>query len=129
MWRSRLVIGCPRRWCGSWRLWSSWWGCRGTGRQARSAGGAECCCAAAVIAGYILEFTFGALGLIPDQAAATIPTEGISWNYTTFLNIAFLLLAVAFLIRFLRTGGRQMLAMMGGAPGSEEHGGEGRHDG
>lgn len=86
-------------------------------------------CAAAVLAGYVVEFAFGALGLIPDQADATIPTEGISWNYTTFLNIAFLLLAAAFLIRFFRTGGRQMLAMMGGAPGSQEQGGEDRHDG
>lgn len=45
---------------------------------------------AAVVAGYAVEFLFGALGLIPDQADATIPTEGISWNYTTYLNIAFL---------------------------------------
>ncbi|MFF4852531.1 permease [Streptomyces sp. NPDC001194] len=81
---------------------------------------------AAVVAGYAVEFLFGALGLIPDQADATIPTEGISWNYTTYLNIAFLLLAAAFLIRFLRTGGRRMLAMMGGGPGAQEHGAQGR---
>ncbi|MGW2996251.1 permease, partial [Streptomyces sp. NPDC001193] len=80
---------------------------------------------AAVVAGYAVEFLFGALGLIPDQADATIPTEGISWNYTTYLNIAFLLLAAAFLIRFLRTGGRRMLAMMGGGPGAQEHGAQG----
>ncbi|MFI5666162.1 permease [Streptomyces sp. NPDC051704] len=84
---------------------------------------------AAVVAGYVVELVFGALGLIPDQADATIPTEGISWNYTTFLNIAFLLLAAAFVIRFLRTGGRRMLAMMGGGPGAREHGEQGRHDG
>ena len=40
----------------------------------------------------------------------------VSWSYTTFLNIAFLILAVVLVVRFVRTGGRQMLAMMGGDP-------------
>ncbi|MFC1415890.1 permease [Streptacidiphilus cavernicola] len=71
---------------------------------------------AMVIAGYVVELAFGGLGLIPDQATAKIPMDGVSWNYTTFLNIAFLLLAAALLARFLRTGGREMLAMMGGSP-------------
>lgn len=71
---------------------------------------------AMVIAGYIVEFVFGGLGLIPDQADAKVPMEGISWNYTTWLNIAFLTLAAALLFRFFRTGGRDMLRMMGGAP-------------
>lgn len=81
---------------------------------------------ATVIAGYIVEFTFGGLGLIPDQADAKVPMEGVTWNYTTFLNIAFLLLAAALLIRFLRTGGRDMLRMMGGSPSSgHDHDGSG----
>ncbi|MEU6663091.1 permease [Streptomyces sp. NPDC046821] len=75
-----------------------------------------------VAAGYVVELVFGGLGLVPDQADAKIPTGGVSWNYTTFLNLAFLLLALALLIRFFRTGGRQMLTMMGGAP-------EGAHPG
>jgi uncharacterized membrane protein YraQ (UPF0718 family) len=75
--------------------------------------------AAMVAAGYVVEFAFGGLGLVPDQEAATIPTEGVSWNYTSFLNIAFLLLAAALVIRFLRTGGRAMLAMMGGPPAAD----------
>jgi uncharacterized membrane protein YraQ (UPF0718 family) len=85
---------------------------------------------ATVIAGYIVEFTFGGLGLIPDQADAKVPMEGITWNYTTFLNIAFILLAAAFLVRFLRTGGRDMLRMMGGAPDTsrdQAHGEHGQH--
>ncbi|WTS38458.1 permease [Streptomyces sp. NBC_00081] len=69
---------------------------------------------AMVIAGYIVEFAFGGLGLIPDRADAEIPMEGVSWNYTTWLNIAFLLLAAVLLVRFLRTGGLSMLRMMGG---------------
>ena len=72
--------------------------------------------AAMVVAGYVTELLFGGLGLVPDQHSAKLPTEGVSWNYTTFLNIVFLALAAALLLRFFRTGGRQMLAMMGGAP-------------
>ncbi|MFD4533486.1 permease [Kitasatospora sp. NPDC058397] len=72
--------------------------------------------AAMVAAGYTVEFLFGALGLVPDQREAEIPMAGIEWNYTTWLNIVFLLLAAALLARFLRTGGRAMLRMMGGEP-------------
>ncbi|BDM74108.1 membrane protein (plasmid) [Streptomyces nigrescens] len=72
---------------------------------------------ATVLAGYAVEFAFGGLGLIPDQSDAKVPMEGVTWNYTTWLNIAFLVLAAALLIRFFRTGGRDMLRMMGGAPG------------
>ncbi|TXL91914.1 permease [Streptomyces sp. IB2014 016-6] len=71
---------------------------------------------AAVVAGYVVEFVFGGLGLVPDQADARVPMEGITWNYTTFLNIAFLVLAAALLVRFFRTGGLGMLRAMGGAP-------------
>jgi uncharacterized membrane protein YraQ (UPF0718 family) len=77
--------------------------------------------AAMVAAGYVVELVFGGLGLVPDQSAAKIPMEGVSWNYTTFLNIAFLLLAAALVIRFLRTGGGEMLAMMGGSPDAVDH--------
>ncbi|MEV0411432.1 permease [Streptomyces sp. NPDC050448] len=71
---------------------------------------------AMVVAGYAVEFGFGALGLIPDREDAEIPMEGVTWNYTTWLNIVFLLLAAALLWRFFRTGGLSMLRMMGGAP-------------
>ncbi|WP_069767140.1 permease [Streptomyces sp. LUP30] len=79
---------------------------------------------AMVIAGYIVELAFGGLGLIPDQADAKIPMEGVSWNYTTWLNIVFLLLAAVLLVRFWRTGGLSMLSMMGGSPdtGHVQHG-------
>jgi uncharacterized membrane protein YraQ (UPF0718 family) len=71
-----------------------------------------------VVAAYAVELVFGALGIVPDQADARIPAEGISWDYTTWLNIVFLPLAAAFVVRFLRTGGREMLRAMGGAPGA-----------
>jgi hypothetical protein len=67
-------------------------------------------------AGYVVELVFGGLGLIPGRDTATIPDSGISWDYTTWLNIAFLLLALALIVRFVRTGGGMMLKMMGGTP-------------
>ncbi|MET8409415.1 permease [Streptomyces sp. NPDC005195] len=83
---------------------------------------------AMVFAGYVVEILFGGLGLVPDQADARIPMEGVSWDYTTWLNIAFLLLAAALVWRFLRTGGPMMLRAMGGSPQAEEHPGHGGHD-
>jgi uncharacterized membrane protein YraQ (UPF0718 family) len=74
-----------------------------------------------VAAGYIIEFLFGGLGLIPATRAANVTATGITWNYTTVLNIIFLLLAAALLARFFRTGGAAMLKMMGGNPGGHEH--------
>jgi uncharacterized membrane protein YraQ (UPF0718 family) len=76
-------------------------------------------------AGYVIELVFGGLGLIPGRASAKIPDQGISLDYTTWLNIAFLLLAGALILRFIRTGGAAMLKMMGGAP--EPPGAEGGH--
>jgi uncharacterized membrane protein YraQ (UPF0718 family) len=67
-------------------------------------------------AGYIIEIIFGGLGLIPSPSSAKIPDQGVSWDYTTWLNIAFLALAAVLVIRFARTGGGMMLTMMGGPP-------------
>lgn len=79
-----------------------------------------------VAAGYLVELLFGATGLIPTQRNAMVMESGISWNYTTWLNIVFLLLAAGLVLRFVRTGGIPMLRMMGGSPdagheGSHEH--------
>jgi len=94
--------------------------------------------AAMVVAGYAVELLFGGLGLVPDQADAKLPTEGVRWNYTTVLNIVFLLLAAVLVVRFLATGGLSMLRMMGGSPDAGDDGdgeagavagdGDGRHD-
>ena len=70
--------------------------------------------AAMAAAGYVIEFAFGGLGLVPDRASAKIPDQGVSFDYTTWLNIAFLLLAAVLLVRFGRTGGPAMLRMMRG---------------
>jgi uncharacterized membrane protein YraQ (UPF0718 family) len=75
-----------------------------------------------VAAGYVIEVLFTPLHLIPTGARhASIGEDGIRWNYTTILNIAFLLLAAVLLVRFFTTGGRQMLAMMGGGPDTDDH--------
>jgi uncharacterized membrane protein YraQ (UPF0718 family) len=78
-------------------------------------------------AGYVIELVFGGLGLVPDRAEARIPDSGVSWDYTTWLNIVFLILAAALVARFVRTGGGMMLRMMGGAP--EQPGTEAGHVG
>jgi uncharacterized membrane protein YraQ (UPF0718 family) len=75
--------------------------------------------AAMVAAGYLVELIFGAANLIPSQHNATVMHAGISWNYTTWLNIAFLALAVLLVARFVTTGGIPMLRMMGGSPDAE----------
>ena len=85
---------------------------------------------AMVAAGFVIELVFGGLGLVPAQSTAKIPMQGVSWDYTTYLNIAFLLLAAVLVIRFVRTGGMMMLRMMGGAPEAEhedEHAPEHHH--
>jgi uncharacterized protein len=78
--------------------------------------------AAMVLAGYAVELLFGLLHWVPSRAVgAAMEESGISWNYTTWLNIAFLALAAGLVWRFVRTGGPAMLAHMGGAPDEPEH--------
>jgi uncharacterized membrane protein YraQ (UPF0718 family) len=73
--------------------------------------------AAMVAAGYVIELVFQPLGLVPGGARhADVGNDAITWNYTTWLNIVFLALAALLVWRFLTTGGRPMLAMMGGGP-------------
>ncbi|MDT7639808.1 MAG: uncharacterized protein QOC83_4096 [Pseudonocardiales bacterium] len=81
----------------------------------------------AAIAGYVVEIVFGALGWIPDRSRAHLMDDGISWNYTTWLNIVFLVLAAALVIRFVRSGGISMLRMMGGAPPTDGDGHQHHH--
>lgn len=59
-----------------------------------------------------IEFIFGLLHLIPHERSFQLAQETIRWNYTTWLNIVFLLIAASLVWRFLRTGGPGMLRMM-----------------
>jgi uncharacterized membrane protein YraQ (UPF0718 family) len=63
-------------------------------------------------AAFVVELVFGALGFIPGQRKASVVEAAITWNYTTWLNIVFLLLAVLLVWRFMRTSGPAMLRMM-----------------
>ena len=72
--------------------------------------------AAMALAGYAIELVFAPLGLVPAERTAKVTDAGISWDYTTWLNIVFLVLAAALGWRFLRTGSLPMLRRMGGAP-------------
>ena len=80
-----------------------------------------------VAAGYVVELLFGSLGLIPSPARARIPDQGVSWDYTTWLNIVFGVIAATLIARFVRTGGVAMLRMMGGSPDSHGHDNMDRH--
>ncbi|HET7388573.1 MAG TPA: permease [Nocardioidaceae bacterium] len=72
-----------------------------------------------VVGGYVVELVFGGLGLVPPHGQARVVGQGISWDYTTWLNIAALVLTAVILARFFRTGGREMLSMMGGSPADD----------
>jgi uncharacterized protein len=64
------------------------------------------------LAGYIIEILFSYLNIIPSNRSMMVISEGIHWNYTSYLNILFLILAIILIVRFLRTGGPAMLKMM-----------------
>jgi hypothetical protein len=69
-----------------------------------------------VIGGYLVEGIFSLLHLVPAHGTAQVAVQSISWNYTTVLNLVAFALTAALLIRFFRSGGRSMLAAMGGGP-------------
>ena len=65
-------------------------------------------------AGLIVDLIFTAVGLVPTGPRhAQVNDAGVNWNYTTVLNIIFLVLAAALIIRYFRKGGGvAMLRMM-----------------
>ena len=66
-----------------------------------------------------VDLLFGAVRLIPTERSAPIATAAVSWDYTTWLNIVFLVLGGVLVWQFFRTGGVQMLRMMGSARHTE----------
>jgi hypothetical protein len=76
--------------------------------------------AAMAVAAFGVEVAFGALGFIPPSHHAKVIEAAFRWNYTSFLNIAFLALAALLLWRFSRTGGPRMLREMD-HPAAHEH--------
>ena len=67
---------------------------------------------AMAVAALIVELIFGGFALIPSERQARVVEASITWDYTTWLNLAFLVLAVLLVWRFLKTGGSAMLRMM-----------------
>jgi uncharacterized membrane protein YraQ (UPF0718 family)/YHS domain-containing protein len=68
--------------------------------------------AAMVVAGLVIGLVFNVAGAVPTNRNIIVIDTTISWNYNTFLNIAFLLVIAGLSVRFFRTGGIAMLRMM-----------------
>lgn len=68
------------------------------------------------LAGYIIEIIFQYLHLVPLTRNVLVMEQGISFNYTSVLNVVFILVTVILVVRFLRTGGPAMLKEMGNNP-------------
>ena len=67
---------------------------------------------AMVLAGFLIGGAFQLLGLAPTNHHVAVLQTSPTWNYTTFLNIAFLALMALMAWRFLKTGGVDMLRGM-----------------
>jgi len=65
--------------------------------------------AAMAVAGFLVGGAFQLLGLAPTNHHITVFETQPTWNYTTVLDIAFLLLMAVLAWRFVTTGGIEML--------------------
>ena len=65
--------------------------------------------AAMALAGFLVGGAFQLLGLAPTNHHVTVFETQPTWNYTTFLDIAFLILMAVMAWRFVTTGGLGML--------------------
>jgi uncharacterized membrane protein YraQ (UPF0718 family) len=72
-------------------------------------------------AAYVVDAIFAALGLTPSARHMPVMEAAASWNYTTWLDLAFLCLAAVLLWRFFTTGGPAMLRMMDKADMGDLH--------
>jgi len=63
-------------------------------------------------AGWIVDWLFALVGLIPREHAARVLQAAVQLDYTTILNAIFLVVSAFLIWRFLRTGGPAMLLMM-----------------
>jgi YHS domain-containing protein len=65
--------------------------------------------AAMALAGFLVGGAFQLLGLAPTNHHVTVFETQPTWNYTTFLDIAFLVLMAVMAWRFFTTGSLEML--------------------
>ena len=70
--------------------------------------------AAIVVSALVIDGLFDAVGLVPATrpSVESISSRGISWNYTTFLNIVFLAVAAGLVALTLRRGARDPVCGM-----------------
>jgi hypothetical protein len=78
--------------------------------------------------GLAVELIFQGLGIVPTDRDADVVEASVTLNYTTVLNIVFLLLAAVLVWRyFMRGGGWKMLKMMDEPMDHHHHGHEHSH--
>jgi len=78
--------------------------------------------AAMATAGLAVEFLFRGLGIERTARDAKVEMASVTWNYTTALNIVFLIVAAALVWRYFRRGGGwSMLKMMNRPTGEHAH--------
>lgn len=74
-------------------------------------------------AGLIVDLLFSAIGLVPTGPRhAKVTDAGVTLNYTTVLNVVFLLLAAVLLVRYFRKGGGVAMLRMMNTPMEDGHG-------
>jgi len=71
---------------------------------------------AMALAGFLIGGAFQLFGLAPTNHHVAIFETSPTWNYTTFLDIAFVALMAVMAWRFLTTGGVEMLRAMARPP-------------
>jgi uncharacterized protein len=74
---------------------------------------------AMALAGFLVGGAFQLLRLAPTNHHVTVFETQPTWNYTTFLDIAFLILMAVMAWRFVTTGGLEMLRAHARRPGEE----------
>lgn len=74
-----------------------------------------------VLAGLAVGAVFTAVGWLPATRGVAAFSTSVSWDVNTFLDLAFLALVAALLVRFLRTGGVSMLGEMEVPPEQRTH--------
>ena len=71
---------------------------------------------AMAVAGLLISLAFQALGIAPQHHQVSVLISRPEWNYTTFLDLASLVLLAVLGYRFLTTGGVEMLRAMAVPP-------------
>jgi hypothetical protein len=76
--------------------------------------------AAMAAAGLVVQFLFQGIGIERTARNAKVMTASVTWNYTTYLNIVFLLVAAVLIWRYFRRGGGMAMLKMMDTP-MDEH--------